>query len=72
MIVQYRHITYIKIRVPFQANFKDSSQKPYPHILKLPTSRISSRAIHTITGIISDRICIKFTYYCLNFIVKSC
>ena len=27
MIVQYRHITYIKIRVPFQAIFKDSGQK---------------------------------------------
>ena len=36
MIVQYRPITYIKIRVPFQAIFKDSSQKPHPHILKLP------------------------------------
>ena len=37
MIVQYRPITYIKIRVPFQAIFKDSSKKPYPHILKLLT-----------------------------------
>ena len=39
---------YIKIRVPFQAIFKDSSQKPDPHILKLLTFRISSRTIHTI------------------------
>ena len=30
MIVRYRPITYIKIRVPFQAIFKDSSQKPFP------------------------------------------
>ena len=34
MIVQYHSITYIKIRVPFQAIFKDSSQKPHLHILK--------------------------------------
>ena len=30
MIVQYHSITYIKIRVPFQAMSKDSSQKPHP------------------------------------------
>ena len=30
MVVQYRPITYIKIRVPFQAIFKDSNQKPRP------------------------------------------
>ena len=47
-IFQYHSITYIKIRVPFQAIFKDSSQKPHSHILKLLTFRISSRAIHTI------------------------
>ena len=40
MIVQYHSITYIKIRVPFQTIFKDSSQKPHPHILKLLTSNI--------------------------------
>ena len=48
MVVQYRPITYIKIRVPFQVIFKDSNQKPHPHILKLRTFRISSRTIHTI------------------------
>ena len=48
MIVQYHSITYIKIRVPFHAIFKDSSQKPHPHILKLLTFRMSSRTIHTI------------------------
>ena len=42
MIVQYRPITYIKIRVPFQPIFKDSSQNPHSHILKLLTFRISS------------------------------
>ena len=45
MIVQYHSITYIKIRVLFQTIFKDSSQKTYPHILKLLTFRISSRTI---------------------------
>ena len=35
MIVQYHSITYIKIRVPFQAIFKDSSEKPHGHILIL-------------------------------------
>ena len=54
MIVQYRPITYLKIRVPFQAIFKDSSQNPHPHILILLTFRISSRTIHTITGIIFE------------------
>ena len=48
MIVQYHSITYIKIRVPFQAIFKDSNQKLLPHILKLLTFQISSRTIHTI------------------------
>ena len=48
-IVQYCPITYIKINVPFQAIFKDSSQKTHSHILKLLTFRISSRTIHTIT-----------------------
>ena len=47
MIVQYRPITYIKIRVPFHAIFKDSSQNTLPHILKLLTFRnvceVSSR-----------------------------
>ena len=47
MIVQYCPITYIKIRVPFQVIFKDSSQKPHSHIFKLLTFRISSRTIHT-------------------------
>ena len=32
MIFQYRFVTYIKIRVPFQAIFKDSSQKPHPYL----------------------------------------
>ena len=35
MIVQYHSITYIKIRVPFNAIFKDSSQKPHPPYLEL-------------------------------------
>ena len=48
MIAQYHSITYTKIRVPFQAIFKDSSQKPHPHILKLLTFPISSKTIHTI------------------------
>ena len=30
MIVQYYSIIYIKIRVPFKAIFKDSSQNPIP------------------------------------------
>ena len=34
MIVQYRPITYIKIRVPFQAIFKDSSQKTHSHTFR--------------------------------------
>ena len=34
-IYQYHSKTYTKIRVPFHAIFKDSSQKPHPHILKL-------------------------------------
>ena len=55
-----------------QAIFKDSSQKPHPHILKLLTYRISSRTIHTINRH-HFWICIKFTYhYCLHFILKSC
>ena len=32
MIVQYHSITYIKIRVPLQAIFKDSSQKPHIYL----------------------------------------
>ena len=35
MIVQYHSITYIKIRVPFQAIFKDSSQTPPPPYLEI-------------------------------------
>ena len=35
MIVQYRPITYIKIWLPFQAIFKDSSQKSYPPYLEI-------------------------------------
>ena len=35
MRVQCRPITYIKIRVPFQAIFKDSSQKPLPIYLEI-------------------------------------
>ena len=35
MIVQYRPITYIKIRVPFQAIFKDTSPKPLPPYLEI-------------------------------------
>ena len=30
MVVQYHSITYIQIRVPFQAIFKDSIQTPPP------------------------------------------
>ena len=36
MIVQYHSITYIKIRVPFQAIFKDSSNKSPPPYLEIP------------------------------------
>ena len=35
MIVQYHCTTYIKIRVPFQAIFKDSSQKTPPPYLEI-------------------------------------
>ena len=44
MIVQYHSITYKKIRVPFQAIFKDSNQKPHPHILKLLTFPYNKQA----------------------------
>ena len=35
MMVQYHSITYIKIRVPFHAIFKDSSQKTPPPYLEI-------------------------------------
>ena len=40
MIVQYHPITYIKIRVPFQAILKDSSQTPTPYLEIADTSNI--------------------------------
>ena len=35
MVVQYHSITYIQIRVPFQAIFKDSSQNPHPPYIEI-------------------------------------
>ena len=48
IIVRYRHITYIKIRIPFHAIFKYSRQKPLPHILKLLTFEYQAgQSIHS-------------------------